>query len=229
LYRIANRQEFAARVAGAIRATGLTQIEVSIQIGVAQPQLSKLVNGELGALREDTLRRVLSVFHDGDRANVAALLLSPGAKAAQAQYNSWLAMWITDRLPGTELVEHAFTTCLKELDAFWAKLGRRGHVAPRSRPLFDYDVVATRFQLALYRALDALLHYEDSGGIERDWRELSDEEFRRFVRLGLERELILLNRAPDVQRAQRVGGDALPAARRARKKRRGRRSRPSAA
>lgn len=62
--------------------------------------------------------------------------------------------------------------------------------------------VADRLDLVLHRVLEPLLAGRDSGGVERLWEELSDDELRTFVDLGLQRELILLDRAPDVQRAQ---------------------------
>ncbi|AHG87561.1 hypothetical protein J421_0045 [Gemmatirosa kalamazoonensis] len=63
---------------------------------------------------------------------------------------------------------------------------------------------------AWIRVLEPLLDGRCSGGIERLWEELSDEELYVFITAGFRRELILLNRAPDMQRARQVGA-ATPA------------------
>lgn len=61
-----------------------------------------------------------------------------------------------------------------------------------------------RGELAYVRILAPLLDSAESGLIERRWQEMSDSELRRFVQAGIERESILLDRPPDLQRAQEV-------------------------
>lgn len=66
----------------------------------------------------------------------------------------------------------------------------------------DFD---TRLELAIVRALEPLLATLDTGGVERGWRELDQRgELERYLKVALRREEILLNRAPDVERAQEI-------------------------
>src|SRR2546430_16840820 len=75
---------------------------------------------------------------------------------------------------------------------------------PRST-LFPYTTLfRSRGDLAYVRILAPLLDATDSGLIERRWQELTDRELRRFVEAGMERERIMLDRSPDLQRAQEM-------------------------
>jgi hypothetical protein len=59
-----------------------------------------------------------------------------------------------------------------------------------------------RVDLAFRRIVEPLLQTDGSGGIERDWRELNHEELEAFVKAGIKRETIMLDRSPDIQRAK---------------------------
>lgn len=64
---------------------------------------------------------------------------------------------------------------------------------------------ALRRCLARWRAVAPLLASEDSGGIERGWPELkASGELGPYLKVALKREEILLNRQPDLERAQTV-------------------------
>lgn len=227
LYAIHDRIGFAALLNAALQEAGENQKEAAERATVAESQISKLLRKELGAISEKTLQGILKLFPENRRTEVAQSLLSPAAVAARTRYEKWLEDWIHDfhllREPGlddwaegwtdaalTAMIVRAYEVCRKELDDFWDKLAAAGHVAPRDRPLANPDIVATRYQLALYRVLEPFGSADDTAGFEVRFDELSDEDFRRFVKYGLERELILLDRAPDVQRAQQIGGEALP-------------------
>lgn len=60
----------------------------------------------------------------------------------------------------------------------------------------------SRGELAYMRILAPLLDCRESGCIERRWEEMSDRELSRFVEAGVDREKILLDRPPELQRAQ---------------------------
>jgi hypothetical protein len=62
----------------------------------------------------------------------------------------------------------------------------------------------SRGNLAYLRVFAPLLDATDSGHVERGWRDLTDDELRRFVQAGMEREHILLDRTPDPERAQEI-------------------------
>lgn len=68
----------------------------------------------------------------------------------------------------------------------------------------------TRVIVAVWRTIEPLLAARETGFIERTWEEMTDAQLRRFVRAGLEREMILLDRSPDVQRAQEFSGHEKP-------------------
>jgi hypothetical protein len=74
-----------------------------------------------------------------------------------------------------------------------------------------------RIDLAINRAIAGSLDGTGSGEVERTWQELSDSEFARYIRLGLDRETLLLKRAPDWTRADREALAAVDAAHRARR------------
>ena len=67
-----------------------------------------------------------------------------------------------------------------------------------------------RRDLAWTRVLGPLLQYRETGFIERDWTELRDTpagkstQLKQFIELGMKREELLLDRAPDEQRAQDI-------------------------
>ncbi|WP_158508614.1 hypothetical protein [Gemmatirosa kalamazoonensis] len=94
----------------------------------------------------------------------------------------------------------------------YANLGRRQPRCKSLRPN-DPDTDPTGpacLTLLAEWIVEPLLDGRCSGGIERLWEELSDEELYVFITAGFRRELILLNRAPDMQRARQVGA-ATPA------------------
>jgi hypothetical protein len=61
-----------------------------------------------------------------------------------------------------------------------------------------------RTQLALLSLLAPFLDAGSLEGVERRWEELRPTERKRYVRLTLRREELLLNRSSDVQRAQEI-------------------------
>lgn len=67
-----------------------------------------------------------------------------------------------------------------------------------------------REMLAIFRAVEPLLAAPECGYMERAASEMSEAELAEFVRAGLVRERIMLNRPPDLQRMQAVLLDAAP-------------------
>jgi hypothetical protein len=63
---------------------------------------------------------------------------------------------------------------------------------------------AARVDAAYFDILFHLLDGDVSGGIERSWEELSEDELRRYLDYGIRRELIRLTRSPNAQRAQEL-------------------------
>ena len=61
-----------------------------------------------------------------------------------------------------------------------------------------------RRNIALMRIVGPLLDASDTAYIERRWNELTNDELRQFIHAGIRREVILLRRSPDAQRAQEI-------------------------
>ena len=77
-------------------------------------------------------------------------------------------------------------------------------IAGFERRLCDSRHFKRRGQLALMRIVARLIETEDSGYVERSWREMTLDELRAFLKAAMKCELILLNRSPDMQRAQEI-------------------------
>lgn len=75
-----------------------------------------------------------------------------------------------------------------------------------------------RGKVAQARVIGPLVEHVESGLVERDWRELSDQELTHFVKAGIERERILARRSPTLGRLQGVVARMRVAERSARKK-----------
>lgn len=58
-----------------------------------------------------------------------------------------------------------------------------------------------RYRVALMRVLEPLLEAPESGFVEMDQGEMTAKDLGEFIRLGVERELMLLRRASDAERA----------------------------
>lgn len=72
---------------------------------------------------------------------------------------------------------------------------------PLDRRLETRRHLNPRATLAFLRVVSPLLGWLDTGGIERAPAEMTDMELRRFLRAGIQRECILLDRESDVRRA----------------------------
>ena len=236
MFLIADRARFAAQLRGALREQKLNQSEAAARIGITQPQMSKLLQAQLGGLREETLQRVLTLFSEGRKEYLAEALISPAAREARKAYTDrmdeiwfnfvqWRAALLErynpdaltryDKRGGGDaiwagLLDRIETVCARDLAAFRKTLERRGHLGSPAQALLGSRDTQIRYHFAIWRVLEPFNMHEETSGFERGADELSDAEFRRFVLAGLKRELILLNRAPDVQRAQQIGGDGLP-------------------
>lgn len=88
-----------------------------------------------------------------------------------------------------DLLDRVQQLCASEFRKLDEFLTRRGHFRER-------------VEIAYRRIIAPLLEHEDSGGVERGWTELSEAELVQFVKAGITRERILLDREADVQRVQ---------------------------
>ena len=172
--------------------------------------------------------RLLRLVQPNRRPLIDAALRSPATKEAASAYDAWLVRWgerlireygrwysLADDGTVTEsvgswrsvhrareletLLQRALDVCAKDLGKFAAAAFRLGHIDDRE--------MSRRVILALWRVLEPLVEFRESGFIERRADELDDPSFGRFIKAGLLRETILLGRSPDEQRAQQVAAD----------------------
>lgn len=191
--------------------------EAARVIGIERSLLSRLVSGSAGSLSVNdlsALRRALprEQFLPIERAvypeHVIELLLA---------YDSWIAFErsrLLDResMPDTLIVRALSTVLAWDSQRLLEYHHLRGVISEKFgdvvRKFDDFLISRRHFQdrgdLAYVRILAPLLDSLESGHIERRWQELSDRQFRAFVEAGIEREKILLDRSPDLQRAQEV-------------------------
>lgn len=102
---------------------------------------------------------------------------------------------------------------LKRQEAEYRALTRRINevISARSRTTVGEGIARTT--LMDWRILAPLLQWEESGFTERHWSELTDDELRRFVRAGDERENILSKREDDLTRVREALRNRKPPAR----------------
>lgn len=95
----------------------------------------------------------------------------------------------------------------RRLQALLDCRARMREVAPE--PLAQFEARAQRLghdpyrvEVALVRIAEPLVECEESGGMERHFRDLSDDELRRYVTAALRAESILLDRPSVLHKAQ---------------------------
>jgi hypothetical protein len=140
------------------------------------------------------------LLNDEEFLAIGVTLMTPEAQRRMAVYAEWVQRR-AQRFPSQDrLVNELFERVANEVpdvQTDWAK-----HALQRE------GIKDERRWLALWRVLAPLADATWAGGIERTHDELSTEEFQRFVRLGWEREKLLLRRDADVVRAGGVSARA---------------------
>ncbi|MFG1691132.1 hypothetical protein ACGF5M_03060 [Gemmatimonadota bacterium] len=196
------------------RVSSLGSAEVDVRvIGARQKTLSRIARGQPQRISHDTyqlLRQVLIVAGlSGKLTELERLIMAPEARRLVTEYRGWLAAegrstpdtpdpeeWLGLQLDTKER-QHLWNKleelCPKEVARFRLFVRERGH----------HDA---RTQLSLERILRPLLQHQASGGIERDWEELSERELAQYLKASQKAEEILLSRPPDLERAQTVVG-----------------------
>jgi len=224
-YRVEDRAALAREVQAAVDGRYGSQLAAASASGISQPMLSRLSRGRVGRIGESMRQKLLHLVPPSRRAAVGEALLSPSNRRVLGAYHEWLSRaeeqllrehrhWFvgegSDEVRESvgaylsvakvdefwNLLVRLYKLCAPELTSFAHALHRRGYI--------DDHYTARRVSLAVLRVLAPLMDYREAGFVERRAEELDDVTFCRFVRAGLERELILLDRPPDEQRAQQV-------------------------
>jgi hypothetical protein len=164
--------------------------EAARTIGMPQSTLDRIARGNAEQIRTANLRR-LGRLWDGDvPVDVQLALVSPQQRENARAYSDWVEGELRrcGRAPRTDVQ---------------ALLDRAAALVPELREIpagLRNTEGKRRAHIRMLRALAGLLDHKASGGVERDWRELSDIELARYIRGGLAREDILLRRQPDANR-----------------------------
>ncbi len=219
-YRVQNPQLFAAVIDDAItrRHEGIRD-QAARSVGLRHNTLKRYQTGAGAKVRHETLEKLRRLVGRGRVKSLESALFSPDARDALAEYDRWVAREIRALLLGNALnlrrvsartewerenhlaaglerasvLEKLLIRLKKQYPAEWKPLTtflvRRGHFTARAK-------------LAQLRIVAPLLGDYDTGGIERGESELSETELQQFIKAGIKRERILLDRESDIRRAQ---------------------------
>lgn len=190
-------------------------VRAAVHIGIERSLLNRLRHGAARSLSTRDLKRLRAALPADQFFEIERSLVDQPTAEMLSAFDSWVRLeqerlLHRDYLPDTEVgramrsvpgwesqrlmeYQHVVTVirqkCRSATEAFDNWLSRRGHFRLRA-------------DLAYARIIAPLLDSREAGSIERGWEELTDAELRRFVKAGIERERILLDRPPDLQRAQ---------------------------
>jgi hypothetical protein len=220
-YKIQDRAELSALIGEAVaRDHDGSRNRAAKDSGLPHSTLKRYHDGRGPFVRHETLDKLRQLIGPVGLGRLEKAVLTPTATDALLAFDRWLREETRSTLVGTVRQAGLLFAGTSELDhqkaiysaqdraeqleqlcGRWQKryahefarlkkqLVARGHFKPRAR-------------LAFLRVLAPLLDSSDSAGIERSWSELTETERRMFVRAGVTREVILLRRENDVQRAQ---------------------------
>jgi hypothetical protein len=183
--------------------------EAARAVGMQQSQLHRLANRKLGAVRWQTLLLLRKLLGRKRLPELDKAVVSPDVQNTLDCYRRWLArqqlnlrhrsrernLWAQElgllQWGGREVrrwLRRRVPELVKQFDGF---LMRRGHLHERA-------------DLAYQRLLAPLWHSAATCGIERDLSDLPPKQLTAFVKAGIVRERILLERSPDLQRSQEL-------------------------
>ena len=169
--------------------------EERTQVRKAQSLLSRVLNGKVKGIGEANYAALRQLIPPPLLMDFEDAILSPGVGHLLMKYETWL---VKDRIRADRLskfrqrvledLRQRFPDEFKRIDDVVEKWGHS----------------ATRAQIAVDRVVEPILDYGPSYGIERVLVDLTEKELRGFVKAGVQRQVILLQRKPDRQRAQEI-------------------------
>ena len=121
----------------------------------------------------------------GGSSSIGRLAATPPNALGEAPWSARVER--LDRL--NVLVKHLRNRFPEEWSPLFAVLSRRGHIQRRGN-------------LAVARIVAPLLDHEESCGVERSYLEMKPPQLRKFIRAGVVREALLLDRDADIRGAQ---------------------------
>jgi hypothetical protein len=183
---------------------------------LSQPQLHRLATGNVGEIHLHTLMWLQYLLPRRRHRELQDTLLSPLAKAELDRYYSWVRKWrfhvgrgnrwppISDReLEDQRARAEERARIAGDLLADW-----RARFPADMKQLDDalkrYAHPAARGAVSRFRLVETFVEQAEEIAIERGWDELGATEQAQFVKASIKREIILLRRSPDLQRAQQI-------------------------
>lgn len=214
-YRIHDREGLAAQIRAAIREQHGGNVSAAARsVRLNQPELYRLSVGRIGAIGPRTFTRLVKLMR-GNVRSIEATLISPRAQRFAADHKAWMAAenerFLERRTVGSSDIAQASQSFAGwEFERIAERVELLAHLRRQLPDLFagfDRFLVrrqhtAQRADLAYTRIVAPLMDALESGFVERRWQEMKSSELRQFVKAGMQRERILLTRAPDVQRTQ---------------------------
>lgn len=225
---IQDRERLAKFVSRLVAPFGSQRL-ASRALGIPQTQISRMLNRELGELARQNVRRLIALVGPTERRTLARVFTMPSPGRLRRVYLAWIQEQLAIASRGTprrwyrtlhgisDEVRHPAVVGNSDRDAERKALWR---YVQELDPAFVRDVDAALGkvrdrgyrELALVRILDPLINGPDSGFIEPSWREWRKDEkgrnrLKRFIRLGVNRERLLLEmRLRTSERAMNVLG-----------------------
>ena len=191
--------------------------EAARSIGMSQPQLYRIAREQSGGMQSATLKKLGKLIPKDRHGVLDRAILTPPMLRCLRQYYGFYegarseSHWKRRRfIVPTRLRPPSDKQFAKKLRSeratLWRHLKEKFPYEFRSLDRFGQERGhdPTRVAIAYEAVVEPLLLGPLTGGIERDWRELSEGEMVRFLRAGIARERIMLNRSPDIQRAQQL-------------------------
>ena len=220
-HMVVKRAAFARCIDEAIRTRfGGNRNAAARSAGIPHSTLKRYHESRGASVRDETLNKLFRLVGPERTSQLGDGLISPLVREALSRYDRWvrtetayLAGGVTlgrmaagwkpkDHLEleastgadwdGAQELQRALKYLQARFPDAWAPL--RSALKGRERQ--------PRARLAFARVIAPLLRRDDTLFVERDWRELSASEIKRFIKAGVTRETILLDRPDALRRAQ---------------------------
>jgi hypothetical protein len=206
--RVANARQL-ARVLKAILKQYGTHEAAAEGLGISQPHFTRLVNGGAGRRINRSLvlsaERVLySQVLPSNRDRYQKLwrdlwgsVIGWEATDLLRKHDDWLQGKLRPYYTGNFYRHDFVLRQLREDSGYCGYFSGFDKAAAAHKPL--------RIELALQRVAEPLVAGEETNGVERTWEEMDEaKDLGPYLRAALRREELLLRRAPDMQRAQKL-------------------------
>lgn len=187
-------------------------------IGISEPTLRRYARKKARRIKLDTLAHLARLFPPG-RGALRQSVFGDATMDAVLAYVFWLQSLTKNIITPRPLVVPPLAYGARTWDGAELELEKLVVRTKAVAPDVIADFIALvytrqhaedRHRLAMLRTFEPLLAYPVTGGVERHPDELSDDDFAAFVRAGLAREKILLQRDADIARAQDAVRRPLP-------------------